>query len=487
MSIRLRLTLLYSVILALTLTGFGAMLYGTQARSIRGDDERMLAETARRLAGFWQLEERRSDDHQFGERPFPPMPPRDAAGPNREFGFRAVYIQMLDLDGQVISQSENLEEAVLPLSSAGLRAVQRGESWVETALVEGERFLIHSEPVIVEQQVAEVLQVAHTIVEQDEYLSTLRRNLSVGSGVAIVIAFAAGWILSGLVLRPVNRITQTAQAIGAERDLSRRVQYTGPNDEIGQLATTFNTMLTELQAAYRQQQQFVADVSHELRTPLTTLRGNLALLRRQPSISSEDREDILGDMVDESDRLIRLVNDLLMLVRAGVGRQLRSEPIQVKPLVEEVARQTQLLDPGRIIACDSLPDVAVAGDQDALKQVLLILMDNALKHTTGPITISTAVADAKGSRNPSDPSVAISIRDSGPGISPEVLCHLFERFYRGEDARETSGLGLGLPIAKALVEAQDGRLTIDSQVDRGSVVTVILPQAVDGGRDLEAT
>jgi two-component system OmpR family sensor kinase len=302
-----------------------------------------------------------------------------------------------------------------------------------------------------------------------------------------VIAFAAGWILSGLVLRPVNRITQTAQAIGAERDLSRRVQYTGPNDEIGQLATTFNTMLTELQAAYRQQQQFVADVSHELRTPLTTLRGNLALLRRQPSISSEDREDILGDMVDESDRLIRLVNDLLMLVRAGVGRQLRSEPIQVKPLVEEVARQTQLLDPGRIIACDSLPDVAVAGDQDALKQVLLILMDNALKHTTGPITISTAVADAKGSRNPSDPSVAISIRDSGPGISPEVLCHLFERFYRGEDARETSGLGLGLPIAKALVEAQDGRLTIDSQVDRGSVVTVILPQAVDGGRDLEAT
>jgi two-component system OmpR family sensor kinase len=477
MSIRLRLTLFYSVILALTLTGFGAMLYGTQARSMRGADERMLAETARRLAGFWQAAGRPFDDHQFEDRPFRPMPPRDAAGPNREFGFRAVYIQILNLDGQVINQSENLDEAVLPLSSAGLEAVQSGRPWVETASVEGERLLIHSEPVMVERQVAEILQVAHTLVEQDAYLSTLRRNLSIGSGIAIVIAFAVGWILSGLVLRPVNRITRTAQAIGAERDLSRRVQYTGPNDEIGQLATTFNAMLTELQAAYQQQQQFVADVSHELRTPLTTLRGNLALLRRQPSISTEDKEDILDDMVGESDRLIRLVSDLLALARAESGQPLRSEFVRVKPLIEDVCRQAMLLDVDRTITCDSLLDVTIVGDQDALKQVLLILIDNALKHTSGPITVSVIAGEPLGMKNPLGPSVAISIRDSGPGIAPEILSHVFERFYRGEDAGETSGLGLGLPIAKALVEAQDGKLTVESQVDQGSVVTVTLPQA----------
>ena len=479
MSIRLRLTLLYSVILALTLTGFGAMLYGTQARSMRGDGERMLAETARRLAGFWQLEGWPFDDRQFEERPFrSPMPPRDAAGPNREFGFRAVYIQILDLEGQVVIQSENLDEVVLPLSSAGLEAVLSGKPWVETASVEGERLLIHSEPVMIEQQVTEILQVAHTLAEQDAYLSTLRSNLSIGSGVAIVIAFGAGWVLSGLVLRPVDRITQTARAIGAERDLSRRVQHTGPNDEIGQLATTFNAMLTELQAAYQQQQQFVADVSHELRTPLTTLRGNLALLRRQPSISAEDKEDILDDMVGESDRLIRLVSDLLALARAESGQPLRSEFVRVKPLVEDVCRQARLLDAGRTITCESLPDETIVGDQDALKQVLLILMDNALKHTSGPITVSAIAGEPLGMQNPAGLSVAISIRDGGPGIAPEMLSHVFERFYRGEDARDTSGLGLGLPIAKALVEAQDGRLTIDSQVDRGSVVTVALPQAV---------
>jgi two-component system OmpR family sensor kinase len=487
MSVRLRLTLLYSVILALTLTGFGGMLYGTQARSMRAGNERTLAETARRLAGFWQPEGWPFDDRQFEERPFrPPMPPGDPVGPSREFGFRTIYVQIIDLEGQVVDQSENLDEAVLPLSNAGLEAVLSGRSWVETASVEGERLLIHSEPVRTEQQITEILQVAHTLAEQDQYLGTLRRNLLVGSGVAIVIAFGAGWVLSGLVLRPVDRITQTARAIGAERDLSRRVEHTGPNDEIGQLATTFNAMLTELQAAYQQQKQFVADVSHELRTPLTTLRGNLALLRRQPSISTEDKEDILDDMVGESDRLIRLVSDLLALARAESGQPLRSEFVRLKPLVEDVCRQARLLDADRTITCEPLPDVTIVGEQDALKQVLLILVDNALKHTSGPITVSTIADEPPGMQNPPRLSVTISIRDSGPGIAPEMMSHVFERFCRGEDTRDTPGLGLGLPIAKALVEAQGGKLTIDSQVDRGSVVTVTLPQAVAPNVDSEA-
>ena len=484
MSIRLRLTLLYTAILALTLASFGAMLYGTQSRSMRSGEERMLAETARRTAERWPFEGRQFDDRPPEERPFPLLPPRVEGAPNRVFGARSVYVQILSLEGEVINRSENLEEVVLPLSDAGWHAVKGGEPWVETVSLEGERLLIYSEPVMVEQQVTEVIQVARSLTDQDQYLSTLRRNLFIGSGVATIVAFGAGWILSGLVLRPVNRITQTAQAIGAERDFGRRVVHTGPNDEIGHLATTFNTMLTQLQAAYRQvekslqqQRQFVADVSHELRTPLTTLRGNLALLRREPSVSIEEKEDILGDMVDESDRLIRLVNDLLTLARAEAGRQLRSEPVQVKPLVEEVVRQTQLLDPGRTIACDFPLDVAVVADQDALKQVLLILMDNALKHTTGPITVTPAITDG---------GVAISIRDSGPGIDPEALPLIFERFYRGGETRDKPGIGLGLPIAKALVEAQNGTISVESQVGQGSVITVTLSQASVHREDSEA-
>jgi signal transduction histidine kinase len=274
--------------------------------------------------------------------------------------------------------------------------------------------------------------------------------------------------MAGLVLRPVDRITQTAHAIGAERDFGRRVDHSGPNDEIGQLATTFNEMLGELQAAYQQQRQFVADVSHELRTPLTTIRGNLGLLRREPAVSAEERADILEDVTEESDRLIRLVNDLLALAHAESGRQLRSEPVRVKPLVEDVCRQARLLDPERVIVCDDVRDVAVAGDQDALRQVLLILMDNGLTHTTGPVTVTAEAVDE---------TVAVRVCDAGPGIAPEVLPHIFERFYRGDNASVESNIGLGLAIAKALVEAQGGTIAVESQLERGSVFTVTLPQA----------
>jgi len=468
MSIRLRLTLLYTAILVLTLTAFSATLYGTQLQSILASERRMLAGITQRFA------ERPPDDHAFEERPFFPLPPREEGDPDRRFGVN-VYMQLISLEGQVIHRSENLEEVNLPLSDAGWRAVRTGEPWAETASVEGERMLIYSAPVVVEGQVTQVVQVARSLADQYQYLSTMGRNLLVGSGLATVIAFGAGWVLSGVVLRPVNRITQTAQAIGIERDFGRRVDYAGPNDEIGQLATTFNRMLTQLQAAYQQverslqqQRQFVADVSHELRTPLTTIRGNLALLRRKPAVGAEEETDILEDMAGESDRLIRLVNDLLALAHAESGRQLQSEMVWVKPLVEDVCRQARLLDPERTITCTDLIDVAVAGDRDALKQVLLILMDNALKHTDGAVAVSTAVADER---------AAIGIRDSGPGIDPEVLPYVFERFYRGDEARSRPGIGLGLPIARALVEAQDGTISIESQVGHGSIITVTLPQA----------
>jgi two-component system OmpR family sensor kinase len=478
MSIRLRLTLLYTAILVLTLTAFSAILYGTQLQSILAGERRMLADAARRMA------EHRVDGPQFEERPVPPWLLREEDAGDRRFRDRIFYMQFLTLEGQVINRSENLEEVDLPLSDAGWRAVRTGEPWAETASVEGERLLIHSAPVVVEGQVAEVVQVARSLADPYQYLSTMGRNLLIVGGAATIIAFGAGWVLSGAVLRPVNRITQTARAIGIERDFGRRVDHTGPNDEIGQLATTFNTMLTQLQAAYQQverslqqQRQFVADVSHELRTPLTTIRGNLALLRREPAVGAVEETDILEDMAGESDRLIRLVNDLLALAHAESGRQLQSETVWVKPLVEDVCRQARLLDPERTITCTDLADVAVVGDRDAFKQVLLILVDNALKHTDGAIAVSTAIIDEW---------AAIRMRDSGPGIDPEVLPYVFERFYRGDEARSRPGIGLGLPIARALVEAQNGTISIESQVGHGSIITVTLPRPSVQREDPEA-
>jgi signal transduction histidine kinase len=281
-------------------------------------------------------------------------------------------------------------------------------------------------------------------------------------------------------LRPIHRLTQTAQAIGAERDFSRRVEHTGPDDEVGRLAKTLNDMLSELQAAYQQvgqalemQRRFVADVSHELRTPLTTLNGNVELLRRDPPISDEDQSEVLSDMASESQRLVRLVNDLLDLARADAHRTLQSEPIQIKPIIEEVCRQARLLASDRDIACDTLPDVTVLAQADALKQVLLILLDNALKHADGPVTVACHAAEKQ---------VSLSVRDSGPGIDPELLPSLFERFSRGRNSGDGRGTGLGLAIAKGLVEGQGGSLTIGSQPGEGSVFSVTLLRVDAAGK-----
>ena len=271
-----------------------------------------------------------------------------------------------------------------------------------------------------------------------------------------------------MTLRPIHRITQTAQQIGEERDFTRRVAYTGPQDEVGQLANTFNQMLTRLQDAYQKmehalhmQRDFVADVSHELRTPLTTLRGNIGLLQRNPPAPPEEQSDILADMLDESDRLIRLVNDLLLLARADAGRNLVKEPLEIQPVIEETVRQVRLLDPHRQITLDIPTDLLILGDRDAFKQVTLILLDNALKHSTSAIEVRAELNASQ---------IEIHVQDHGEGVSPEILSHIFDRFYRSDNSITIPGFGLGSPIAKALVESIGGEITISSELGKGSTV-----------------
>lgn len=456
MSLRLRLTLLYSAILALALIGFSLALYVTVARVTLGVVEQSLAEEAKRL-----------------------MAKRDFGlyhiGYYGQFADPTTYVQTVHLDGQVAERTDNLGDFVLPFSEADGEKCKQGEAWVETLTTDNGRLMVYYQPVWDDGEVGGGLQVARSLVEHDESLNTLRSILISGSLVATFTSLGLSWVFAGTALRPITRLTQTAQTIGAERNFDRRVSYSGPNDEVGRLTTTFNAMLTELQSAYQQleqslqaQRRFVADASHELRTPLTTLRGNLGLLERQPPISPADREAVIADMVEESDRLIRLINNLLILARADSGLALRREPISLQPFIADVCRQARLLTSERVIGCENVANATLIGDRDVLKQVLLILLDNAIKYTAphDTITIATTVAEAV---------IAIHIRDTGPGIPPEALPHIFERFYRVDSARTSTGAGLGLAIAKELVEAQGGTITVDSQIRQGSQFTVTLP------------
>ena len=470
MSIRLRLTLLYSAILVLTLITFGTVLSITVERATLGALTGRLKDEAHSLIAAQEFALDRI------------ILPASKITPQ-------AFVQTHDLDGSIVTQTPNLRDADvrLPLDDAELRQVLKNGELVQVRSIEGSRLLTYSTPVKLQGtgQVIGIVQVARPLTEQDQSLNTLKRLLIAGSTIVTFIAFGAGWLLSGIALRPIGRITETARAIGAERDFSRRVDYRGPHDEVGRLATTFNAMLAALQDAYQQvertlaaQRRFVADASHELRTPLTTIRGNLGLLGREPPISAGDRPATLADLVSESERMGRLVNDLLALARVDAGRPLRSEPVSLAPLLDDACRQARLLAPDRPIDCDLPPTVdglAVVGDPDALKQVLLILLDNAVKFSAPQGAIGVTAAPEGG-------RVAIAVRDSGPGIAPDVLPHIFERFYRGDTARTGGGAGLGLAIAKGLVEAQGGTLAVVTELGRGSTFTVTLPQAATPAR-----
>lgn len=468
MSIRLRFTLLYTLILALTLTVFGFALYTIQARDTLDSLKQDLRLGASKLAEAALRSDSPPDFPKPEDFPRPQPIPFDEFSsdqafqsfPEREIG------RILNADGNLVSSPFGREEDALPLSDEGLQAVQSQKDWYETATVNDEEMLIYSRPVIVDGEVVYIVQVARPLTERNRSLQSLAATFLAAGLLTVLIAFGIGWVLSGITLQPIHRITQTAQKIGDERDFTRRVDYTGPPDEVGQLANTFNSMLSRLQDAFQKvehslqmQRDFVADVSHELRTPLTTLRGNLGLLRREPP--PEELADILDDMVDESDRLIRLVNDLLLLARADAGRNLAKEIVDISSLLEETVRQARQLDSQRGISLDAAPSLKVMGDRDAVKQILLIALDNALKHSPGDVEVTAEQKDAQ---------VEISVQDHGKGIPPEKLEHVFDRFYRGGDSASVSGFGLGLSIAKTLTERLGGEIQMQSETGSGSTL-----------------
>ena len=470
MSIRLRLTLLYTMILALTLIGFSTALYITVERT-----------TTRVLQESFQADMTRLlEAKEFRLNSIAYMP----SGKGKPIPLNT-YVQTLDLSGNIVDRTamatyEGIE--LPPLTGVKLEEVHDHGYDFETATIAGDRWMVYSKRAKDDQAREGIVQMARPLGSQGSSLETLRRNMVIGGLIVLTLAFGIGWGLSRVALRPIERITATARTIEANRDFSRRVDHTGPPDEVGRLATTFNAMLSGLQASYDQteaalqaQRRFVADASHELRTPLTTIRGNLGLLGREPPISADDRLAVLGDMTEESERMSRLVDDLLTLARADAGRQLHIAPIALAPLLDDLARQARLLAPERAIGYTppEYDDVLVRANRDALKQIVLILLDNALKHTPPQAAITLSVAAEAG-------QAVIAVRDSGPGIPPEVQAHLFERFYRADAARSRGGTGLGLAIAKALTEGQGGTIAAQSQPGQGSVFTVRLPLETAG-------
>ncbi len=339
-----------------------------------------------------------------------------------------------------------------------------------------------------------IIQTARSEQDIEQSLTDLRLLLWRGGTLIMVLALIGGWFITWSVLSGVKRITKTARSISSSRDFSKRVPDKSlfGQDELTSLAFTFNEMLASLEKTYQRQQRFVADASHELRAPITSIRCNLDLLAKAPDLPPAEAQAALTDARAEADRMGRLVNDLLIIARSDETAQevklngytknaIQAPTVDLDSLLLEVYRQNRQIVDGvngeirqqgpRLMLQDITP-AKVYGDADQLKQVLVALIDNALKYTPyeGLVTLSLTTAN--------DDAV-IKVSDTGIGILPEDLPHIFDRFYRADRARsrDHGGTGLGLTIVQNIVQEHEGNIEVESTPGRGSTFTLKLPVA----------
>jgi two-component system, OmpR family, sensor kinase len=301
--------------------------------------------------------------------------------------------------------------------------------------------------------------------------------LVISSIPTLLAALIAAWLITGRALRPLKAVADTADSIARTRDLKRRLPPGSRKDEIGLLSASFNRMLEQVEAANQQlavaleaQRRFVADASHELRTPLTTIRGNAGLLAYGPEVTDDVRAAAARDIATESERMSRLVEHLLTLAQADAGQHLALGPVALRPLIESVCRQAQTMHPDRVFRSVGLTDATVQADEDAMTQLLWILVDNAVKFTGSGGCVELGLRQQ-------DSTALLTVADDGTGIPPGDLDRIFERFYQASESRTNKGAGLGLSIARWIVEEHHGTVTARNNDGPGATFTVTLPLA----------
>jgi signal transduction histidine kinase len=494
--LRWRIALLYTAVLGLTLLAADIAVYVSLEHYLEGEIDDNLRNQARELAGTIDLDLRREfSQPRFNV--FIRIPNLDA------FTSPGMTVQILNIDGDVIIRSENLRDRAFPVEKEHVGVAVGGTGSYSTVNFDSVPVRVFYAPLEFRQfegNVAGVIQITRTLRDVEVTLTWLRLVLVSIGLISLFFATVAGYLLAKAALTPIGRLTRDARSIGETRDVKRRVAVPrtirASRDEVTRLAITFNQMLGQLQAAYDEQEhtlasqrRFVADASHELRTPLATIRTNLELLQRAgDDLPPADRDEAMADAIAEIQRLSRLVGDLLTLARVDSGLRLeRRDEIDVGRLVRDVYRQARLMAMPRehTVVADPIQDATVLGDADYLKELLLILVDNAIQYTPdgGEIRLGVrveprpALPDTGGAGGD---EVVISVSDNGMGIDAEDLAHLFERFYRADSARHrdtgtSGGTGLGLSIAQWIAEEHHGRIDVRSEVGRGSTFTVRLP------------
>jgi two-component system OmpR family sensor kinase len=482
MSVRLRLSLWYTGILAMMLIVFGVALYFflsmTMMNQVKQNVSAYADKVYERMNVTWFL--------SFGGYNLDIQLDRSDA-----FRTEGIYLQVVNLVNPNVNRSGNAVEhgVEIPFSKDDLKRFDEEGAFFKETGIQGYPFLVYYKPLVYKGELVGVLQAAVYVGNNNDFLAQVQQILVISSLVVTVLAFTIGWFLAAKALIPIENVIAAANRIEKGTDLDKRILYDGPRDEIGRLTDTINNMLarlqnvySELEESYRNQRRFVSDASHELRTPLTTIRGNVDLLEKIWKQASPQREvpdgekldisiEAMRDIASEAERMSRLVNDMLSLARADAGYEMPKEPVEFKPLVEEVLRKAQFL-PRRVelVTCDleALNDVFILGNRDYLQQLLFIFLENAFKYTfEGSVRLEIKRKSEQ---------VGILVEDTGIGMEKDEVPQIFERFYRADVSRgQTSGTGLGLSIAKWIIDQHDGSIEVLTRKGEGTTFVIWLP------------
>jgi heavy metal sensor kinase len=462
LSIGVRLTLSYLFVFAVAQLSFGVGMWVILRQNLYGIADDALEEQIDDMKHFLEAQRKDASVAKFQEE----------IGEAYVLEHSGDYLQVQDQDGQWLYRASFLERNKLPLASAN----QLQKPLFENLEVSGREFRFLTQIIEVNGR----RFIVQTGVPEKDILRTLdsfRRNLLIFALLMLVLASGVGYWLSRKALAPVDAITRTACSITGA-NLSSRLEQLNTGDELQRLSDTLNEMLSRIEAAFQRVSQFTADASHELRTPISLMRIEAEIALRKSRDKGEYQEALRHILV-EAERTSVLIENLLSLARADAGREsLDIRNLDFRDIVQNAANNWR-----RPIAAQGLAftedvekdNLFVAADKTALARLVNILIDNAVKYTPSPGSIELRLEQRNG-------KALLAVRDTGVGISTEEQTRIFERFYRADEARtrESGGAGLGLAIARWIVEQHRGSITVTSAPGAGSTFVVQLPIAADG-------
>ncbi|CAG0983056.1 two-component system, OmpR family, sensor kinase [Anaerolineales bacterium] len=453
--LRWRLTIWHLSLTALGLLGLILFSYRLLSNSLHAEINNTLAERARHVSDAVAI---------IPNRPIEGIS-QDATD---EFRSPGIYVQIFDSEGALVARSFNLGVQQIHALTIDINRVLEGESFYTVAEISGSPVQLYYQPIQRDGRIVGAIQVGESLAVLESTLKRLRVIYSVGAASVLFFGLLGGWLLSRLGLRPVVRVMQTARDIVGAEDLSRRVPYVGPADEIGALATTFNEMLTRLQTLFESQRRFLAETAHELRTPLASMLGNVDLLATFGENPARRRETIAA-IQRTGKHVARLLDDLLLLAQAEAGWHLSSlASIALDDVLMEAYEAAQLITEQVALKVEKCEPAFVRGDADRLRQVFMNLIDNALKHSPPDSVVTLALWREEG-------KVMVRIRDHGTGIPEDALKRIFDPFFRAPGSGRLPGAGLGLTIVLWIVREHGGDVIIESPSGCGTTVTLSFP------------